>query len=99
MLIQPLALAFAEASSGPLRRYRHGLGRVSPGWTRLAGAAAPSRRRLLVLCPRVSRPAHGFELLALTPFTAETGATRVSPGSHLWPRDRAVQDPIPSPWP
>lgn len=31
-------------------------------------------------------------LVALTPFRPETGATRVVPGSHRWPRDRRPED-------
>ena len=66
VLIQPLALAFAEVE---FRGRYAGIAmasaefrQVGPGF---AGAAAPSRRRLLVLRPRVSRPAHGFDLARL----------------------------------
>lgn len=59
------------------------------------GAEAQWPHRDEDVWPHFPRPATGARpeiqvasLVALTPFRAETGATRVVPGSHRWPRDR-----------
>ncbi len=97
VLTAPLALAFAESqlagrcarialASAEFREIGPGSAAQRPhrddgSWSYAAGLPGP----LMVSV-----------LLALTPFTAETGATRVWPGSHLWPRDRlpAEGDPF-----
>lgn len=63
------------------------------------GAEAQWPHRDEDVWPHFPRPEHGLRpqlqvasMLALTPFRAETGATRVVPGSHRWPRDRQPEE-------
>lgn len=42
--------------------------------------------------PRPHSEIQVASLVALTPFRPETGATRVVPGSHRWPRDRRPEE-------
>jgi len=63
------------------------------------GAEAQWPHRDEDVWPHFPRPATGTRpeiqvasLVALTPFRPETGATRVVPGSHRWPRDRRPEE-------
>jgi hypothetical protein len=96
VLIQPLALAFAEAQF----QGRCASIALASAEFRQVGPGSPAQRPhrddgSWSYARDFPGPLMVSTLLALTPFTAETGATRVWPGSHLWPRDRAVQETDP----
>jgi hypothetical protein len=95
-LIDPLALAFAEALLGA----RCAKIALASAEFREVGPGSPAQRPhrddgSWSYAREMTGPLMVSVLLALTPFTAETGATRVWPGSHLWPRKRMVQDSDP----
>ena len=91
MVVHPLVLAVADRVLGPYcARYQinyTGIMHIEPG------ESAQTMHRDTGLYP-IQNPAPPLTLAtmwAVTDFTAENGATRIVPGSHLWP-DARVPD-------
>ena len=93
VMIHPLYLGVCDAILGPYcARYQLNLGHLL---ARGPGAEAQYLHRdedVWNLVPRPHPELQLASLVALVDFTAENGATRVAPGSHLWDRSRGPKD-------
>ena len=93
VMIHPLFLAVCDAILRPsCARYQLNLGHLL---ARGPGAEAQYLHRdedVWNLVPRPHPELQLASLVALVDFTADNGATRIAPGSHLWDRSRFPSD-------